>query len=105
MIVENAPEGIILYHAHNSYMQVAYDHGVPVGILFILVVTGGLIYSIIYYKKQYKEVRFAIFPAVVIVSFMIGGLTEWIFHPSIPIGFAFLIALTPLVSAQSREKY
>ncbi|MCI6629861.1 MAG: O-antigen ligase family protein, partial [Lachnospiraceae bacterium] len=105
MIVENAPEGIILYHAHNSYMQVAYDHGVPVGILFILVVTGGLIYSIIYYKKQYKKVNFAIFPAVVIVSFMIGGLTEWIFHPSIPIGFAFLIALTPLVSAQSQDKH
>lgn len=104
MIVENAPEDIILYHAHNSYMQVAYDHGVPVGILFVLVVTGGLIYSIIYYKKQYREVSFAIFPAVVIVSFMIGGLTEWIFHPSIPIGFAFLIALTPLVSAQDPEK-
>lgn len=104
MIVENAPENITLYHAHNSYMQVAYDHGIPVGILFVLVVAGGLVYSIVYYKKQYKEVNFAIFPVVVVISFMIAGMTEWVFHPSIPIGFAFLIALTPLISAQDLGK-
>lgn len=100
MIVEDAGENITLYHAHNSYMQVAYDHGVLVGILFILVAAGGLVMSIVYYKKQYKEVNFAIYPVVVIISFMTAGMTEWIFHPSIPIGFAFLIALTPLVGAQ-----
>lgn len=96
MIVEDVDENITLYHAHNSYMQVAYDHGILVGILFLLVVACGLVVSIVYYKKQYKEVNFAIYPVVVVISFMTAGMTEWIFHPSIPIGFAFLIALTPL---------
>ena len=32
-----------------------------------------------------------------VISFMISGMTEWIFHPSIPSGFAFLIALLPLI--------
>lgn len=104
MIVEDVDENITLYHAHNSYMQVAYDHGVPVGILFVLVVAAGLIVSIVYYKKQYKEVNFAIYPVVVVISFMTAGMTEWIFHPSIPIGFAFLIALTPLVGGVTEQK-
>lgn len=98
MIVEDADTNITLYHAHNSYMQVAYDHGIPVGILFILVTAGGLLGSILYYKRSCREVNFAICPVVVVISFMIAGVTEWIFHPSIPIGFAFLIVLTPLVA-------
>ncbi len=101
MIVEDVDENITLYHAHNSYMQVAYDHGILVGLLFILVVTGGLVSAVFYYKKNCGEVNFAIYPIVVIISFMTAGLTEWIFHPSIPIGFAFLIALTPLMAAET----
>lgn len=97
MIVEDTDENIILYHAHNSYMQVAYDHGVLVGILFVAVVAGGLLWGTLYYKRNCREVNFAIYPVVVVISFMIAGMTEWIFHPSIPLGFAFLIGLTPLV--------
>ena len=97
MIVEDTDENIILYHAHNSYMQVAYDHGVLVGILFVAVVAGGLLWGTLYYKRNCREVNFAIYPVVVVISFMIAGMTEWIFHPSIPLGFAFLIGLTPLI--------
>ncbi len=103
MLVEDVDENITLYHAHNSYMQVAYDHGIPIGILFVLVVTGGVLYSIVYYKRSCRAVNFAIYPVVVIISFMIAGVTEWIFHPSIPVGFAFLIALTPLVGRQDEK--
>ncbi len=75
------------------------------GILFVLVVVAGVFASIVYYKRNCGEVNFAIYPFVVILSFMISGITEWIFHPSIPIGFAFLIALTPLVAvAEPVEK-
>ena len=81
-------------------MQVAYDHGIPMGILFVLIVAGGLVSAVLYYKKNCRQVYFAICPAVVVISFMIAGITEWIFHPSIPIGFSFLIVLTPLVQAK-----
>ena len=98
MTLENTD--VTLYHAHNTYMQVAYDHGIPMGILFVLIVAGGLVSAVLYYKKNCRQVYFAICPAVVVISFMIAGITEWIFHPSIPIGFSFLIVLTPLVQAK-----
>ncbi|HCT91218.1 MAG TPA: hypothetical protein DF613_07550, partial [Lachnospiraceae bacterium] len=99
MLVEDVDKNITLYHAHNSYIQTAYDHGIPTGILFILVVVAGVAVSGVYYRRNCREVNFAVYPFVVILSFMISGITEWIFHPSIPIGFAFLVALTPLVAA------
>lgn len=98
MLVEDADENITLYHAHNSYMQTAYDHGIPMGILFVAVTGFGFISSIFYYKRHCREVCFAIYPVAVILASLISGMTEWIFHPSIPIGFAFLIALTPLMA-------
>ena len=104
MLVEDADENITLYHAHNSYMQTAYDHGIPMGILFIAVTGFGAVNGVFYYKRNCREVNFAIYPVVVIISFMIAGMTEWIFHPSIPIGFAFLIGLTPLVAGKNPEK-
>ena len=96
MLVEDVDEQITLYHAHNSYLQVAHDHGIVTGILFLLTVAGGLVQGALYYKRNCKTVDFAIFPITVVLAFMIAGMTEWIFHPSIPIGFAFLIGLTPL---------
>lgn len=104
MIVEDGAENMILYHAHNSYMQVAYDHGIFVGIIFLAVTAGGLLCAVLYYKKSFHKVNFAIYPVIVVISFMIAGMTEWIFHPSIPLGFAFLIGLTPLVGIQEETE-
>ena len=104
MIVEDVGENVILYHAHNSYMQVAYDHGILVGLLFVMVIAGGALFGVIYYKRNCRKVNFAIYPVVVVISFMIAGMTEWIFHPSIPLGFGLLIGLTPLIGAAEPEK-
>ena len=103
MLVEDVDANITLYHAHNSYMQVAHDHGIPTGIVFIFTVVLGVVQSILYYKKNCRQTDFAMFPLVVTIAFLIAGVTEWIFHPSIPIGFAFLIALTPLVAAPAEK--
>lgn len=98
MIVEDAETDMTLFHAHNTYMQVAYDHGIPTGIVFIVLLVGAFLYGVVYYKNHYAQVSFAILPVIVVISFMIAGVTEWIFHPSIPIGFALLLVLTPLMS-------
>lgn len=103
MIVEDAQTDMTLFHAHNTYMQVAYDHGIPAGIVFVVLLLGALIYGVIYYKNCYMQVSFAILPVIVVISFMIAGVTEWIFHPSIPIGFALLLVLTPLISRSGKN--
>lgn len=103
MIVEEAAENMILYHAHNSFLQAVYDHGIIVGLLFVLTAAGGLIFALIYYRNNCGKVNFAIYPMIVVISFIIAGMTEWIFHPSIPIGFAFFIGLVPLIGSSRTE--
>ncbi len=97
MVPQDRDQSILIYHAHNSFMQIFYDHGVIVGILFVLMTIGGLIRAVLYYRHRHETENFAIYPVIVVISFMISGMTEWIFHPSIPSGFAFLIALLPLI--------
>ncbi|MCR4705905.1 MAG: hypothetical protein K5641_07565, partial [Lachnospiraceae bacterium] len=97
MVPEDRDQSILIYHAHNSFMQVLYDHGIIVGFLFVLTAVGALCRSVFYYKRRHDVENFAIYPVIVVISFMISGMTEWIFHPSIPSGFSFLIALLPLI--------
>ena len=103
MIVEDAETNTTMFHAHNTYMQVAYDHGIIAGIVFIILLFGAFIYGVAYYKNNYSQVSFAILPVIVVISFMIAGVTEWIFHPSIPIGFALLFILAPLMSRSEKH--
>ena len=77
-------------HAHNSYIQVAYDFGLIAGIAFLGLCALTLWKSIMlafHYGKNYS-IYFVPFSLVVVFGFI--SLTEWAFHPCIPAGFAFL---------------
>lgn len=89
--------GEIATHAHNIYLQVAYDHGIPVGILFVLVGIGTFIASCLYYHKKKDKITYAALPAVVTIAVAVAGLVEWIFHLSNPCGFILMLVITPLV--------
>lgn len=93
-VLEN---GEIATHAHNIYLQVAYDHGIPVGILFVLVGIGTFVVSCFYYHKKKNEITYAALPAVVTVAVAVAGLVEWIFHLSNPCGFVLMLVITPMV--------
>lgn len=84
-------------HAHNIYLQVAYDHGIPVGILFVLVGLGTLVSACIYYHKKKDIITYAAMPAVVTVAVASAGMVEWIFHLSHPCGLILLLVVTPLL--------
>lgn len=77
-------------HAHNSYIQIAYDFGIIAGILFLVLCAYMLIRSIQLYIKQGVKHGIYIVPFSLIVSFGVVSVTEWAFHPCIPSGFAFL---------------
>jgi len=90
----------VAYHAHNTYVQIAFDYGIPTGILFVVMTCFAMIASIVYYIRNGKSNGMSLFPALAIFSFAISGMTEWIFHPSIPLGFGYLISFVPLCNKE-----
>lgn len=89
--------GEIATHAHNIYLQVAYDHGILVGIIFLLVGAVTLIKACLYYRKKKNEDAYAALPAVVTTAVAVAGVVEWIFHLSNPCGLVLMFVISPLV--------
>lgn len=82
-------------HAHNTYLQVAYDHGMIVGIVFLCYCVMVFGRAVWYYYKNRRcngvSKEETILPLLIIGMFGISSMAEWTFHPCIPIGFAFLL--------------
>ncbi len=97
------PNGHYNVHAHNIYLQVAFDHGIYVGIMFILLGAGTLVQAAVYYHKRKEDRECAALPLAVLILFAVAGLTEWIFHPCSPIAYCLLLTLTPLL-VDKRDK-
>lgn len=95
-------DGSTATHAHNIFLQVAYDHGIPVGILFVLVGVGTFVFSCIYYHKKKDIITYAAMPAVVTTAFAVAGMVEWIFHLSHPCTLVLMLVITPLVFREGR---
>lgn len=91
------PNGNYLAHAHNIYLQVAYDHGIPVGAVFLLLGVGTLVQAAVYYRRHRLDRECALFPLALLILFAVAGITEWIFHPCCPIAFCLLLTMGPLL--------
>ena len=95
-------DGSIATHAHNIYLQVAYDHGIPVALLFVLVGTLSFVKAWIYFGKKKDIIAYAALPAVVIASVGAAGMVEWVFHLSHPCGLLLMLVLAPLVFKEEK---
>lgn len=91
------PNGHFNVHAHNIYLQVAYDHGIYVGAVFILLGVGTLIQAAVYFGRHKEDRMCAALPMAILILFAVAGLTEWIFHPCCPIACCLLLSLAPLL--------
>lgn len=91
------PDGNYLAHAHNIYLQVAYDHGVFVGGVFLLLGIGTFAQAWIYFRRHREDRECALFPLALLILFAVAGLTEWIFHPCCPIACCLLLTMGPLL--------
>lgn len=98
------PDGSTAVHAHNIYLQVAYDHGIIVGILFLAVGVFTFVQGCLYYRKKKELVSCAAFPMVYTAGFAVAGMVEWIFHLCNPAGFMLLLLLAPLLFDMSEKK-
>lgn len=89
-------DGKMIAHAHNAYIQVAYDFGIGAGIYFLIFCVVFAIRSILYYAKHRGE-KAGIIPVAVIGTFGVCGLVEWVMLPYIPTGFALFFVLVLLM--------
>jgi hypothetical protein len=96
--------GEVMVHAHNIYLQTAYDHGIPAGILFILLIVCTAIHSLIYYNNNYENRGLpACLPLAAATGFAVTGLVEWVFHLCNPMSLLFLLCLTALFEQEKDE--
>lgn len=91
-------DGNYLAHAHNIYLQVAYDHGIPVGAAFLLLGVGTFLQALLYYRRHREDRECALFPLALLILFAVAGLSEWIFHPCCPIAVSLLLTMGPLLA-------
>ena len=96
------PDGNLVVHAHNIYLQAAYDHGIPVGIAFVLFGLCTLVQATVYYRRRKDDRLCSALPLALLILFAAAGLTEWIFHPCNPIAFCLLLMLAPLLTDMGR---
>lgn len=90
-------DGAIATHAHNIYLQVAYDHGIPVGILFVVVGIATFVTACLYYHKKKDKITCAALPVVIVTAVAVAGMVEWVFQLSNPCGFMLMLVITPLI--------
>ena len=96
------PDGNYTVHAHNIYLQIAYDHGIYVGIVFIVLGICTLVQAALFYHKRKKDRVCAALPLAILILFSVAGLTEWIFHPCNPAAYCLLLTLAPLLLDRPR---
>lgn len=78
-------------HAHNSYLQVAYNFGMIAGGIFLVLYGMTLWRAVRLFMQNSSRYSIFIVPFALIVVFGFVSLTEWAFHPCIPAGFSFIL--------------
>jgi hypothetical protein len=90
-------DGTDYVHAHNSYLQVAYNFGIIAGIIFLLICAVSLWRAARLAVTQGRKYSIFFVPFALILVFGFVSITEWAFHPCIPAGFCFLLLQVILI--------
>lgn len=91
------PDGGISVHAHNTFLQVAHDHGIITGAIFLLFGLYTFWLGIYRYQKEKREHPYLVLIPAVTIAFGAAGMVEWIYHLCNPFGFAIMVVITPLL--------
>lgn len=93
-----------IMHAHNIYLQAAYDNGIAAGVVLVLLNIASVVTAYIYYRKKRESGVNACMPLAVMTAFLVAGIVEWTFHPCNPFGFVWLLTMAPLLFDMKKEK-
>ncbi|MGN0326531.1 MAG: O-antigen ligase family protein [Lachnospiraceae bacterium] len=75
---------MLCYHAHNTYLHILYQYGIPTGIVYILLVVCSFVTAVInFWKRARQEASHDLMLAVLITGIcLVGQITEWMGHPA-----------------------
>ncbi|MDD2970364.1 MAG: hypothetical protein PHT21_12495, partial [Lachnospiraceae bacterium] len=91
-------DGSTIIHAHNSFIQMAYDCGILTGFIFIVLYIMLGFRSLKYYLMRFRTDQNAMMPMLIFAAFGIASMVEYVFRPTIPLGFVFLAMFAPLLT-------
>lgn len=91
------PNGEIAVHAHNTYIQVAYDNGIITGVVFVLLILAALISGAGMYKKNKEKNPLTLISFAITIGFVVAGMTEWVFHLCNPMTVALMLSFAGMI--------
>lgn len=96
--------GEVAVHAHNIFLQAAFDCGIPAGALLLLTVFAIFLAAFRYARREGVRDNCALMPLLLVTGFGITGMVEWTFHFCNPYTIVLLFALAPLLFREKRTK-
>ncbi len=101
---EKDGEDKLIYHAHNSYLQVFYQYGALTEIAFVLMVIFSVcVPSYAYLKKRESSAEQAAY-IMMSVLMAVAMMTEWLWHPAYSMCFAYMFIYGMQINDKKRKK-
>ena len=97
-------DGTLIYHAHNTYLQVAYQYGILAGAVLFLLNAASVIVALILYFKVGEKKAYLSYPIFTAITVSLGMMTEWMGHPSYVIFVALIFAIGMLMHESVSNK-
>ena len=91
------PDGETAVHAHNTFIQAAYDFGIPAAVLLLLCLFLTFIKAGMYYCKGNSDDPDRLCPFAVTAGFTAVGCVEWIFEVCSPLTIILFFAIAPMM--------
>ncbi len=96
--------GEVAVHAHNIFLQTAFDCGIPAGALLLLAVFAIFLAAFRYARREGVRNSCALLPFLLVTGFGLTGMVEWTFHFCNPYTIVLLFALAPLLFPEKRRE-
>lgn len=96
--------GEVAVHAHNIFLQAAYDCGIPAGVLLLVALFAAFLTAFGYARRDGVRDACALLPFLLVTGFGLTGMVEWTFHFCNPYTIVLLCALAPLLFPETRNK-
>ncbi|MDO4284874.1 MAG: hypothetical protein Q4C60_06010 [Eubacteriales bacterium] len=97
-------DGSTAVHAHNVFLQVAYDHGIFAGLWFALFLLLTFIRACLYYSRMRGERKYTLLPLAAVTAFGAAGMVEWVFVLCNPMTVLLFYAIAPLLMNFGKNK-